>query len=152
MTCSLSSHGPGLQSMLRENNFILPQSPNPIIVRPQFNLKTSILNNLSDRACFLVQVPENAFLSSGYCGIHCRLIILCYVRTQSLYPYNKCFFRALKKICKQNFHQGALINHNSFYGNFSRHIALKFEKVGPAFSSVNTRPSLLFIDIDNRIN
>ena len=45
------------------------QSLNPIIVRPQFNPKTSILNNLSDRACFLVQVPENAFFSSGYCGI-----------------------------------------------------------------------------------
>ena len=56
------------------------QSPNPIIVRPQFNLKTSILNNLSDRACFLVQVPENAFLSSGYCAQY-RLIILCYLRT-----------------------------------------------------------------------
>ena len=128
------------------------QSPNPIIVRPQFNLKSSILNNLSDRACFPVQVPENAFLSSGYCGIG-YLLFLCYVRTWSLYPYNKCFFRAfIKKICKQNFHQGALINHNTFYGNFYRHIALKFEKVGPAFSSINTRPSLLFVDIGNRIN
>ena len=54
-------------------------------------------------------------------------------------------------ICKQHFHQGALINHN-FYGNFCRHIALKFEKVGPAFSSVITRPTLPFIDIDNRVN
>ena len=69
MTCSLSSHGSGLQSVLREDNFIPPQSPKPIIVRPQFNLKTSILNSLSDRAYFLVQVSENTFLSSGYCSI-----------------------------------------------------------------------------------
>ena len=118
-------------------------------VQPQ---NYSILNNLSDRACFLVQVPENAFLSSGYCGIHCRLIILCYVRTQSLYPYDKCFFRTLKKISKQNFHQGALINHNNFYGNFCRLKTLKLERVDPAFSSFNTRPPLPFIATNNRIN
>ena len=52
------------------------QSLNPIIVRPQFNPKTSILKNLSDRDCFPVQVPENAFLSSGYCGILVNYFVL----------------------------------------------------------------------------
>ena len=122
------------------------QSLDPIMVRPQFNPKTiasSLFSGSSTRKCiFVIRI------------LRYRLLII-FVLRQNLVPLpiQQMLLQSFyKQDMQTKFSSGSTINHNTFYGNFYRHIAFKFEKVGPAFSSINTRPSLLFVDIGNRIN